>query len=150
MVEARKNGEMIGRARLAEILNEYRPQPKAFDVLTKVSEEIDQSSDDMAVCILTVEGKRAVPAFRLEELELKAGELDEPHAKRFLEACGVRDSRITDALRSLDTTAGEFGGAVLRVRIETGETTVTVASPPGATSDLPALHGVQLAEPIDL
>jgi hypothetical protein len=150
VVEARKNGEMLGRERLTEILKEFRPQPKAFDVLTKVSEEIDQSSDDMAVCILTVESKRALPAFRLEELELKPGDLDEGHASRFLEACGVRDSRIGDALSSLKTTAGEFGGAVVRVRIETGETTVTVASPPGATSDLPALHGVQLAEPVDL
>jgi hypothetical protein len=150
VVEARKNGEMLGRERFTEILREQRPQPKAFDVLTKVSEEIDQSSDDMAVCILTVESKRAVPAFRLEELELKPGDLDAGHATRFLEACGVRDSRIGGALSSLKTTAGEFGGAVVRVRIETGETTVTVASPPGATSDLPALHGVQLAEPVDL
>ncbi len=150
VVEARKDGEMLGRDRLTEILTEQRPQPVAFDVLTKVSEEIDQSSDDMAVCVLTVEAKRAVPAFRLEELELRAGELDEPHARRFLEACGVRGSRVDAALSSLKTTAGEFGGAVLRVRIETGETTVTVASPPGVTSELPALHGVRLAAPVDL
>jgi hypothetical protein len=150
VVEARKDGEMFGRDRFTELVGEQRPQPVAFDVLTRVSQEIDQSSDDMAVCIFTVEGKRAVPAFRLEELELKAGELDEPHAKNFLEACGVPDSRIGDALSSLKTTAGEFGGAVLRVRMETDGTSVTVASPPGATSDLPALHGVRLAAPIDL
>jgi hypothetical protein len=150
VVEARKHGEMLGRERLAEILNEQRPQPVAYDVLTKVSDEIDQSSDDMAICLLTIESKRAVPAFRLEELELQAGELDAPHAAHFLEACGVRESHIGSALSSLKTTAGEFGGAVLRVRIETGETTVTVASPPGVTTDLPAFQGVRLAAPVDL
>jgi len=102
------------------------------------------------VCVLTVESKRAAAAFRLEELELQAGELEQPHAERFLEACGVRDGRIEAALSSLKTTAGEFGGGVLRVRIETGETTVTVASPPGSASELPALQGVRLAAPVDL
>jgi hypothetical protein len=150
VVEARKNGEMFGRERLTALIKEQRPQPVAFEILTKVASEIDQSSDDMAVCVFTVEGKRAVPAFRLEEFELAAGELDEPHASNFLEACGVPESRIGDALSSLKTTAGEFGGAVLRVRTDTNGTTVTVASPPGATSDLPALQGVRLAAPIDL
>jgi hypothetical protein len=150
VVEARKNGEMLGRERLAEILGELRPRPKAFEVLSKVSDEIDGSSDDMAICLLTIDSKRAVPAFRLEELELSAAEVDEPHATRFLETCGVNPNRIADALASLRTTAGEFGGAVLRVRIETGETTVTVGSPPGAAAELPALHGVRLAAPVDL
>jgi hypothetical protein len=150
VVEARKDGEMLRRDRLAEILGELRPQPKASDVLSRVNEEIDGSSDDMAVCMLTIESKRAVPAFRLEELELSARELDEPHAQRFLEACGVGQGRIDEALSSLKTTAGEFGGAVLRVHIETGETTVTVGSPPGAAAELPALHGIRLAAPVDL
>jgi hypothetical protein len=151
VVEARKNGEMLGRDRLVEILGELRPLPKAYDVLTRVTEEIDGSTDDMAVCMLTVEAKRAVPAFRLEELELGAGELaDEPHAQRFLEACGVGQNRIPDTLTSLKTTAGEFGGAVVRVRMETGETTVTVGPPPGAAADLPALQGIRLAAPVDL
>jgi hypothetical protein len=150
VVEARKDGEMFGRERFTELVNELRPQPVAFDILTKVTGQIDQSSDDMAVCVFTVESKRAVPAFRLEELELRAGELDEPHATRFLEACGVPESRVGDALSSLKTTAGEFGGAVLRVRMETDGTSVTVASPPGATTELPALQGVRLAAPIDL
>jgi hypothetical protein len=150
VVEARKDGEMFGRERLAKLLSERRPQPAAHDVLVEVTDAVDQSSDDMAVCVLTVESKRAVPAFRLEELELKAGELDEPHAQRFLETCGVPAGKIDGALSSLKTTAGEFGGAILRVRIETGNTTVSVASPPGTTTQLPALQGVRLAAPVDL
>jgi Stage II sporulation protein E (SpoIIE) len=150
VVEARMNGEMFGRERLAAVLDEYRPQPLAFDVLARVSKEIDQSSDDMAVCVVTIESKRAVRAFRLEELELQSDEVGEPHARRFLEACGVRESRIEDALSSLRTTAGEFGAAILRVRIETGDAIVTVASPRGATTDLPVLQSERLAAPVDL
>jgi hypothetical protein len=150
VVEARIDGEMYGRERLTEVLKELRPQPVALDVLQRVSKEIDQSSDDMAVCLVTVETKRAVPAFRLEELELQASEVEQPHARRFLEACGVNESRIDEALAALRTTAGEFGGAVLRVRVETGDTVVSVASPPGAATQLPVLQGEQLATPVDL
>ena len=150
VVEARLNGEMFGRDRLTDVLKEYRPQPVASDVLLHVSREIDQISDDMALCVVTVEAKRAARAFRLEELELQAQELEEPHARRFLEACGVRESRIKDALSSLRTTAGEFGAAVLRVRIETGDAVVTVASPPGAGAELTLLQSDRLAAPIDL
>jgi hypothetical protein len=150
VVEARLNGEMFGRDRLTDVLKEYRPQPVASDVLLHVSREIDQISDDMALCVVTVEAKRAARAFRLEELELQAQELEEPHARRFLEACGVRETRIEDALSSLRTTGGEFGAAVLRVRIETGDAVVTVASPPGAGTELTLLQSDRLTAPIDL
>jgi hypothetical protein len=115
-----------------------------------VAEEVDQITDDMALCVATVESKRATRAFRLEELELRANELEQPHAQRFLEACGVPAERIADALLSLRTTVGEFGAAVLRVRMETDHVTVTVVSPPGRTRELPALRAERLAEPIDL
>jgi pimeloyl-CoA synthetase len=115
-----------------------------------VSKQIDQVSDDMAVCMVTIEAKRAVRAYRLEELELQSHEVELPHARRFLGACGVSEARIDDALSSLRTTAGEFGAAVLRVRIETGEAIVTVSSPPGATTELPVLQGARLAAPVDL
>ena len=49
-----------------------------------------------------------------------------------------------------DPTAGEFGAAVLRVRIETNDVTVTVASPPGAMAEMPLLQPERLAAPIDL
>jgi hypothetical protein len=150
VVEARKDGEMFGRERLAEVLDEQRPQPVASNVLARVSKEIDQASDDMALCIATVETKRAVKALRLEELEIQSDELDERHARVFLEACGAREARIADALSSLRTTAGEFGAAVLRVRIETSDVSVTVASPLGSTADLPLIPAERLAAPIDL
>ncbi|HEX6457960.1 MAG TPA: SpoIIE family protein phosphatase [Thermoleophilaceae bacterium] len=150
VVEARKNGEMFGRDRLTSVLDELRPQPRALDVLQRVSKEIDQSSDDMAVCVVSVETKRAVPAMRLEELELQKSEVDGPHARRFLEDCGVSEGRIDEALAALRTTAGEFGAGVLRVRMDTSDTVVTVASPPGTTTQLPVLQGERLAAPIDL
>ena len=150
VVEGRKAGEMFGRDRLAAVLEELRPQPAADDVLAQVLRGIDSASDDMAACVVTVESKRATRAFRLEELELQAHELDEDFARRFLEACQARGGQIADAVMSLRTTAGEFGAAVLRVRMETGETTVTVASPRGATTELPLLQPERLAAPIDL
>ena len=152
VVEGRVDGEMFGRDRLASVLDELRPQPSAADVLKRVSREIDATSDDMAVCVATVESKRAARAFRLEELEIQSHEVDEEFARRFLEACQVRENRIADALSSLRTTAGEFGAAVLRVRMETGDATVTVASPPGqgAANEMPLFQPERLAAPIDL
>jgi serine phosphatase RsbU (regulator of sigma subunit) len=150
VVEARVSGEMFGRERLAKVLDELRPQPVASEVLARVSKQIDQASDDMAVCVATVETKRAARAFRLEELEIQSHEVDEEYARHFLEACGVSERRIEDALSSLRTTAGEFGAAVLRVRMETDDVVVTVASPPGTTAELPVLQAERLAAPIDL
>jgi serine phosphatase RsbU (regulator of sigma subunit) len=150
IVEARRNGEMWGRDRLAELLDEQRPQPKASDVLRRVSDETDQVTDDMAICVATVEVGRAPRAFRLEELELQAKELEGGRAEHFFEACGLSANQIADALLSLRTTAGEFGSAVARVRTETGETTVSVAAPEGRGRELPALHGERLAAPVDL
>lgn len=150
VVEARLDGEMFGREKLAAVLDDLRPQPAAAEVLRRVSKEVDATSDDMAICVATVETKRAVRAFRLEELEIQSHEVDEKYARMFLEACEVSETRIADALSSLRTTAGEFGAAVLRVRIETDHTTVTVASPPGSTTQLPLLQAERLAAPIDL
>jgi serine phosphatase RsbU (regulator of sigma subunit) len=150
IVEARRNGEMWGRDRLAELLDEQRPQPKASDVLRRVSDEIDQVTDDMALCVATVDVGRAPRAFRLEELELQAKELEDKRAEHFLEACGVPRGRIAEGLLSLRTTAGEFGSAVARVRTETGETTVSVVAPEGRGRELPALNSERLATPVDL
>jgi DNA-binding transcriptional ArsR family regulator len=150
IVEARRDGEMWGRDRLAELLEEQRPQPQAADVLRRVREEVEIVSDDMALCVATVESKRAARVFRLEELELQSSEVDAPYAKRFLEACGVAPERIADALCSLKTTAGEFGSAVLRVRTEPGSVNVSVASPSGAARELPLIAGERLAAPVDL
>lgn len=150
IVEARRNGEMWGRDRLAELLDEQRPQPKASDVLRRVSDETDQVTDDMALCVATVDVGRAPRAFRLEVLELQANELEDERATQFLEACGVAPARIAEALLSLRTTAGEFGSAVARVQSEPGATSVSVAAPDGRGRELPALHGERLAAPVDL
>jgi serine phosphatase RsbU (regulator of sigma subunit) len=150
LIEARKDGEMWGRDRLRRTLLGQRPQPLASEVLKRVVAEVDQVTDDMALCVASVATKRAVRAFRLEELELQASELDGGHAVRFLEACGVPGERISDALRSLGATAGEFGAAVLRVRMETGYTSVDVASPTSTPRELAALPRLRLAEPVDL
>jgi serine phosphatase RsbU (regulator of sigma subunit) len=150
IVEARKNGEMWGRDRLAEMLDEQRPQPLASDVLRRVREEVDHVTDDMAICIASIEANRAPRAFRLEELELRSGDIEEPHAARFMETCGVSPERIVDALSSIRTTAGEFGAAVVRVRIELGQVSVNVAAPQNVGRELPAIAGDRLAAPVDL
>jgi hypothetical protein len=132
------------------MLDEQRPQPFAPDVLRRVREEVDQVTDDMAICIASIEANRAPRAFRLEELELRSGDIEEPHAARFMETCGVSPERIEDALSSIRTTAGEFGAAVVRVRIELGQVSVNVASPQNVGRELPAIAGDRLAAPVDL
>jgi hypothetical protein len=43
---------------------------------------------------------------------------EEERARAFLEACGMPKTKLSSTLRTARTTVGEFGGAILRVRLE--------------------------------
>jgi serine phosphatase RsbU (regulator of sigma subunit) len=150
LVEAHIDGQMYGRERLQALVKELRPKPGAVDLLERLEKEIDAVTDDMAVCIASVDSRRAVTAYRLEELELDASDLKGDEPIRFLAVCGASPDQVEEAVTALRTTVGEFGGAVLRVRIEAGEVSVAVDSAGAPVGDLDALPVVHVSAPIDL
>jgi hypothetical protein len=141
LVEGRRDGRMLGRERLTELLTTPPSGLSADELLRRVRLEIDDVSDDMAVCIVSVPAHPAEPAFRLEELVLESLDFARPHVGRFLEACGVDEDRAEETLAALSAIVGEFGGALLRVRIEPQRTSaevVTIAEPAPAAQARPA------------
>jgi hypothetical protein len=55
---------------------------------------------------------------RLEEVELNALDLAGDRVERFLAACGLPPEDASAALQSVEAGVGEFGSALLRVRID--------------------------------
>ncbi len=58
ITEARVAGELFGAERLAGTLAELGPRATASALLEQVTEETDARPDDMAACLLNVEGRR--------------------------------------------------------------------------------------------
>src|SRR5205085_8580537 len=89
LVEARRNGELFGEARLRHVLDGLAPDASAEDVLRGVAEECDARPDDMAACVLHFAGDAVAPVIREEELEVDGRGLAGRRPERFLVACGV-------------------------------------------------------------
>jgi hypothetical protein len=118
LIEARRDGTMIGRLGLASIISELGPDTTAEQLLDRVAAEVDEVSDDMAACLFTVEGDAEVPPFRHEELEVRREDVADGVVERFLDACGVDDHEAVAA--ATRDTVEVFGGAILGVSIGAG------------------------------
>jgi hypothetical protein len=80
----------------------------------------------MAACIVRPVQGTAERVWRVEELEAEQPDLEGP-GRAFLEACGVAEAKIEEALGAARTAATKSGRALLRVRIESGQAAVDVA-----------------------
>ena len=113
VVEARSGGALLGRERLAELVEECGSRASAEVLLARVALEAGGTPDDMTVCFMRPR-EGALPAtVRTEELEL-SGQAVAP-AERFLVACGVSGAQAELAARSAQEAVREVGTAVLRV-----------------------------------
>lgn len=128
LIEARRDGALIGRLGLVDIIRDLGPDADAEDVLDAVAAEADAVSDDMAACMFHVTGGPAVaPAPRVEELEVRRGERLESTLGRFLDACDVSAGRRAEVLELAARTVRQFGAAVVRASHPRGGTRVEVA-----------------------
>jgi hypothetical protein len=132
LAEARVDGELFGRERLAELIAELNGDITATALLERIREEVHHMPDDMAACVLhPLPGhapEASGPAERVEELELREG--GERDLRRFLAACGIPPVEIGDLIRRAGARAEYFDRAIVRVTIVAGERPqVTLALP---------------------
>jgi len=115
LLEARTEGGLLGRERLAELLEELGDEATARRLVDSVSSVARVMSDDIAAVVIQPTNAATAGLFRTEQIELTARELDTDVAERFLEACGVAAAEVQSALYDARMIADRFGGVILHV-----------------------------------
>jgi anti-anti-sigma factor len=128
VTEARIESELFGAERVARALAELGPQATAAALLDRVAEETDTRPDDMAACLLRVEGAVGAPTVLAEELELDREQATSERTERFLLACGVERDQVAELVCAAHVAAGRTGTVLLRVSFADGPPEVTLQS----------------------
>jgi hypothetical protein len=145
LIEAKIDGDLVGREKLADLLSMLGPEATANGVIDAVANYADATPDDMAACVLRPDATGAadhVPD-RVEEVELNAVDIAGDRVKRYLAACGVTPEDAVAALKSVEASVGEYGGALLRVRVDKTGTYCEVESARGLHDPLGPPHGIE-------
>jgi Stage II sporulation protein E (SpoIIE) len=151
LIEARADGELLGRDRLREILTDLGPAPAAAELLEHVRAAAEGAPDDMVACVLSPEPTAQAGSVHVEELEVDARALTKADVRRFLEACRVPGPEIVRTIEHASAIASASGSALLRVEVgATGSAaTVTAAgsgTPQNKTHHRPESAGEPLLE----
>jgi hypothetical protein len=125
ILDARRGADLYGYHRLRASLEALGPEATASAVLAAVAAETDRQPDDMAACVLGLEGERAGAPTRLEELEFDQTDVEAGRPERFLKACGLSPGALAHLELPL-ARAGAGGGAVLEVLLTDGEPEVHI------------------------
>jgi Stage II sporulation protein E (SpoIIE) len=124
LTEARigDRGELFGDERLARAVSELGSTSTAPALLDRVAQQTSSRPDDMACCLLTVEGGQDPPVSLIEEALLGAAELDadidsaaSERTARFLLACGAEPVEIPELMRSAAALADRSGAVLVEV-----------------------------------
>lgn len=126
LAEARTEGGILGRPRLADIVEELGRHAVASGLLDAVAGEARLVSDDMATLILSPTAGVTAGGFRCEQLEIDSEEAANGMAERFLSACEVKTPRLRAAAAEARALAEGYGGAILYVRFGIQGTQVEV------------------------
>jgi len=121
VVEARIGGELFGAQRLERLLGELDQDDGADTLLDRVAAQSDKHPDDMAACLLRIEGEPGVPAVQVEELELDARHASGDRAERFLLAGGVHPAEAEQIAVSTRRVVAQHGRVVLELHHGDGE-----------------------------
>ena len=126
LVEARRAGKLLGAARLGQILADLDPAPSAEALLAAIAAHTDARPDDMAACIVAVNGEAHPPRIVVEELEILDPGLSDSQIGGFLAACGVGRGAVRGATHEALRNWGRDRGVLIEVRWELDEPAVTV------------------------
>jgi hypothetical protein len=126
VTEARIGSELFGAERLRGALAELGTGASAAGVLDSVVERADARPDDMAACLLRVEGGEDAPEVLVEELELDRDSAASGRTERFLLACGVEREELAEVIHAARAAAGRDGTAVLEMSRAQGAPQVTL------------------------
>jgi hypothetical protein len=128
LIEARREGQLLGRGQLREILAALGDRPDAADLLAQVRAAAQGAPDDMVACVLSPARARSGAYVHVEELEADSRTLSRAGVRRFLRECAVPPVEAKRALEQARQVAAKTGTALLRVRFEPDRTTVYVAA----------------------
>jgi serine phosphatase RsbU (regulator of sigma subunit) len=126
VTDARIGSELFGDERLVHALTELGSQATATALLERVADATDTRPDDMAACVLGVEGGSGAPRVLVEELELDREALASGRTEQFLLACGVDSREIPELIASARVAAERAGAAILELRRVDGPPQVTL------------------------
>jgi hypothetical protein len=126
VTEARVGGELFGVGRLERTLAQLGPGATASVLLDRVAAETERRPDDLAACLLRIEGYPSAPALLVEELELDRHEATRNRAEQFLLAGGVGPGEVSEVLRSVHTAVARHGGVVLELHLGDGSPEVAL------------------------
>jgi hypothetical protein len=116
LAEARTEEGILGRPRLADIMEELGRDATAESLLDAVAGEARLVTDDMATMVFSPVAGITSGGFRCEHLEVDAEEAESGLVEQFLTACEVPADRLTAASAEARALAGGYGAAVLYVR----------------------------------
>ena len=120
VTEARIGAELFGAQRLLGALSELGPQADASELLERIAAETDTRPDDMAACLLRIEGGVAPPVVLSEELELDSEEADGERVRQLLNACGLGREEVEELVGSARVAADRAGTVSLELRLADG------------------------------
>lgn len=126
VTESRIGAELFGSERLAETIATVGAEATAASILDSVAEQADARPDDMAACLLRVEGEDGAPRVLAEELELDREEIASERTEDFLLACGLEHHEVAEVISSARAAAGRAGTVVLELSQGDGAPEVTL------------------------
>lgn len=142
VTEARIGAELFGASRLQATLAELGPAGTATALLDSVAQQVDARPDDMAACLLSIEGGSQAPAALVEELELDRHTAPSERTDRFLRACGVGTREAAEAMLAAQAAARRAGTVVLTLHLRPGAPEVELHQDP-----VTLLRAARVSEP---
>jgi hypothetical protein len=117
VLDARVDGKLFGAQRLNRALAELGPEATASDLLDRVTEASSQRPDDMAACLLRIEGGRGTPSVQAEEVELDRREVTRARAERLLLARGFEPHEVEQVMIAARRAVTRDGAVVLELHL---------------------------------